>query len=514
MSPSYKYDGTFTSPIEHGAPRVRYPFAGTPSADVYARTTERDFMVLADYYDSTRRIATRTGYTNLLLQSEALGTTWTASLAAISSNAIANPSTGEVTGDKVYEDSSNAQHYITQAVTIAANTAHTVSGFFKALERTKGRLRLGPAAFATDTADVNFDLTAGTVTTTVSGSAAVSASSITSIGGGWYRVTMTAIINAATTAAGVAIGINDGNTYTYAGNGSAGFYAWGLQLVAGTSAGPYIDTTTVARAVSAPDVDLIANPSSDLADPFAYLIAETDPAPVGAAKLVGFTRLYARIPTTQTVYSSRAVQRPIMHDVVSGGSYAVSFDSGVTSHVFTSRAAVTIADGVGYSAPIYAVTHNSHGKSAGDLAAVWSGDRLIAFGPIVDVYNVNTYHISFINEGFPDTGYDAYATDASARYVNGATSGPVSTKHVTSYYLPGVTAGISSPTDIPVVTTKVDPVSWLGEIVAYLAGGSASTYFSTTESGPLERFLDGPIYQQTAISAQMKDALETVSVTA
>ena len=249
-------------------------------------------------------------------------------------------------------------------------------------------------------------------------------------------------------------------------------------------------------------------------DPQAYLISESSPEHVGIGDMLRFTRSYARIPAAQTVYGSRAIQRPIMHDIFSGSSYAVSFDNGATSHVFTSRTAVTIAAGAGWAAPIYKVTHTAHGKAAGELTAVWIGNRLVAAGAIFDVVDANNYHITFFEIGFSAAGFAGFAVAANARYVNGVTSGPCSSKETTTYYLPGVSVGITTLSDVPVITTVIDPVSWLGEIVAYIAAGSLSTYFSIVESGPLERWLAGPIYSQTSISIQMKDALETVSVSA
>lgn len=247
-------------------------------------------------------------------------------------------------------------------------------------------------------------------------------------------------------------------------------------------------------------------------DPSAYLIAETSPEHTGIGDLLRFTRSYARIPATQTVYGSRVIQRPVMHDIKSGSSYAVSFDNGVTSHVFTSRTTVTITVGTTYTG----VTHTAHGKTVGSFVALWFGDRLLYAGKITVTDTADHYLVDYTepNVGPATTGSAGYADSASARYVNGVTSGPCSSRETTTFYLPGVSVGITVLSDVPVITTVINPVSWLGEIVAYIAAGSLSTYFSIVESGPLERWLGGPIYSQTSISIQMKDALETVSVSA
>ena len=338
-------------------------------------------------------------------------------------------------------------------------------------------------------------------------------------------------------------------------------------------------------------------------DPQAYLISETSPEHTGIGDMLRFSRTYARIPATQTVYGTRRIQRPILHGIVSGSSYAVSFDNGATSHVWTSRKAVTrifavpatsvvaalpssnvtfieggrtlnIAAnstaaafvsgfnttltgltqvaayvGTGYASLVWtgvmtsitppsganivqqsswnvvlysnsvittpavtSINAVAHGASVGDKVAFWNGNALTDQAVVVAVGGADYFSVQpadLKSTGTPVT-HCAFSSAAAGRYVTGDVS--VSTKEVTTFYLPLVTTGITTPADISLAAPKIDPVSWLGEIVAYIAGGSLTSYYSAIEGSKLDRWLDGPIYTQTVTSAQMSDALDTVPV--
>jgi hypothetical protein len=365
-------------------------------------------------------------------------------------------------------------------------------------------------------------------------------------------------------------------------------------------------------------------------DAQAYLIAESSPEWVGIGDMLRFSRTYARIPAVQTVYGSRTIVRPVMHDIFSGSSYAVSFDNGATSHVFTSRTTVsavaapdvpntanpangstpgtlssaatisftgnnstqtfaanasdsTIKDqlstavtGSTASSANFKIARNTGGITvsvvttnttisaissdsatvivtplivlgvasgsgaelftldatdanasskrrvttsiaavAGRYMALWNGDKLAGWGKVVatDGSTYSDLELSEIpGKDFAATHAAVAGVTAGSRYVNGPVA--VSTKEVTTFYLPLVTAGITTPSDITLVAPKLAPVDWLGEIVAYIAGGSLTSYYSAIEGSQLDRWLDDPIYSQTVISAQMSDALDTVSTSA
>lgn len=97
--------------------------------------------------------------------------------------------------------------------------------------------------------------------------------------------------------------------------------------------GPYIQTLAAARTVTAPDID------ED--DPFAYLAAESSPAPTGIGDLVRFDRTFARIPGQQVTRDYQSFARPNCSGLKSGSTYAASLDGGNSFHLWTSLKSVT-----------------------------------------------------------------------------------------------------------------------------------------------------------------------------
>lgn len=70
----------------------------------------------------------------------------------------------------------------------------------------------------------------------------------------------------------------------------------------------------------------------------------------------------------------------------------------------------------------------------------------------------------------------------------------VQTRRTSAFYLPGVTAGITTPADIPV------PAVALNDLVLLLAVCENTSGFIDYDADALTRWLDGPIYTQTTIA--------------
>ncbi len=75
----------------------------------------------------------------------------------------------------------------------------------------------------------------------------------------------------------------------------------------------------------------------------------------------------------------------------------------------------------------------------------------------------------------------------------------VGTKLSQMFYLPGVTTGITTPTDIPIPSPLLNDVEFLTAVVTYLTG------YQTYDSSALGQWLDTPIYTQTGIQINMAD---------
>src|SRR6478736_5649756 len=281
--PTFYNDGQWTTGFQIGANSVKYPFENYSAPDVYARNTYVTYRILpANYAPLT---AARTTYSNLILQSEALTTTWTATNLTVTAAGRANPFDGQVTMFKGLETVTNAAHYITQTFTFTA-ASYTFSIFVAGgLGRDYQYLRINDGA--SDHACF-FNTTTGAVG--IASGGAVGA--IQAQTDGSYRLSITATC-AAGAGAVFAQSAFDASTVSYAGDVTKGFYAWGAVLQIG-ALGPYAPTTTLARTISAPDWQ-------PTIDPFAFLIWESEFA-IDQIQRATFTRIYGRIPKNQTSY--------------------------------------------------------------------------------------------------------------------------------------------------------------------------------------------------------------------
>jgi hypothetical protein len=155
--------------------------------------------------------------------------------ATIGSNVAVSPD-GYTNADSIIEDGSNGPHaFYNFALATFTVQAYTASVFAK-----KGGRDWFALSFYDGTTDRQafFNLANGTAGNVGAGAT----STITSIGNGWYRCTMTSI--AAATAGGVAIysaNANGGNVYAGT-NGLTAGYFYGWQLEAGAYATSYIPT--------------------------------------------------------------------------------------------------------------------------------------------------------------------------------------------------------------------------------------------------------------------------------
>lgn len=308
-------------------PRIRYPFRNNPiTPDIFTRTIERDYKIVGSYYDGAGRLATRTTSSNLLSYSNDFGNAaWTKTATTITSDSIANPWDGTVTVDKMLETGSTSSHRVTRAFTATASV-------YTAYMIVKGGLGRDWAALELfDSAASDF-LAFYNITTGEMGVSQFVYAGMIALKDGFYMCWMT-------TGSAVAAGAGNIRAYVstsanlsipvYAGSTSKGMYIGQIQLDAASTLPPLIITDGITATVSTPDVDASVNimlSPPNLIDPFAFLIAETDPMQ-GDALLAGFTRTYARLPGPQAVPSTKYFTRPVMDDVaIAGTAWAVSFD--------------------------------------------------------------------------------------------------------------------------------------------------------------------------------------------
>jgi hypothetical protein len=191
---------------------------------------------LAMGYDATGKLTY--GPNNLLLQSQTFGTTWSQVGVTVTSDAIAAPD-GTLTADKIMEVAAASTPRISQVCTGLVGSVNVFSVYAKTAERNQIRLVLEGSGL--------FSAYFNTDTGVVSGTGGSCTATMTSVGNGWYRCSVT--WTAATTAFAPYIATASGGSTIGSGDNTKGIYLWGAQLEAvtyQTTPSTYYPTTSAA----------------------------------------------------------------------------------------------------------------------------------------------------------------------------------------------------------------------------------------------------------------------------
>ena len=186
----------------------------------------------ATYVDATGKIAITPASRNLLTFTQEFdNAAWVKANATVTANSTTAPD-GTLTADKLVETTTTAEFILTRTPTLSPSTTYTFSCYMKAAERTFGVLNIYTGAASCWTW---FNLSTGAVSTLGAGATAT----ITAVGNGWYRCTLT-IATAASGTPNVAIfpAATNGVTF-YAGTAGNGIFIWGAQLEQASAATTY-----------------------------------------------------------------------------------------------------------------------------------------------------------------------------------------------------------------------------------------------------------------------------------
>jgi hypothetical protein len=224
-------------------PSLLLDFANTKQLDnrvTFTRSTP------AVFYDGK---TTAMAEQNLILQSQTFDNSpWSGTQLTVTGNVTTAPD-GTNTADSIVPNTvSTANHQFAQNVNLIANKTFTLSIYVKAFGYTKFAFR--EAAITGAYATFNLASSGSVIATASIAEVTILGATITSVGNGWFRVTISLVSTSSALSMGF-FALND--TYTsgdpYAagfatGDGTSGVYIWGCQLEQRSTATAYTVTTT------------------------------------------------------------------------------------------------------------------------------------------------------------------------------------------------------------------------------------------------------------------------------
>lgn len=189
-----------------------------------------------------------------------------ATAATVQTAAVQTDPDGGNAATEIIGDGTNGNHGLTNATaaTVTSGEAYEFVTYLHAGDKTRAEVSLSGGVFDADT-NVEVDLSGGTVLSTGAGA---TSSAIEDVGGGWYRVTLTATANASGAATTQVLASDSTTGTTFTGDGATqNLYTYDAKLVPVTAKTPgaYVPTTSSALtgALATANIDGAADGSDD-----------------------------------------------------------------------------------------------------------------------------------------------------------------------------------------------------------------------------------------------------------
>jgi hypothetical protein len=344
------------------SPSLLLDFANTKSLDPRVTFTRAS---TATYYDGKTTVKAEE---NMLLYSENFELAdWARTGVTITANANTAPD-GTSTADLMVPNATDFSKFILQDTQIANGGVYTQSVFVKAGGYNFAQLTPSTRFPLVDY--VNFNLSTGAI----GNSSGTLNPTITSVGNGWYRISITATANSTGAGRFLIAAINaDTNSRVpaFIGDGTSGILIWGAQLEQRSSVTPYTATTTqpitnyipVLQTATANTARFDHNPITG--ESLGLEIEEQ------RTNLITYSDDFANAAWTKT-RSSVSANTIVAPDGTLTGDTLIADTAASTTHFATQSASFT--SGVSYTVTLYA-------KQAG-LRYVRLGFSATAFGVI------------------------------------------------------------------------------------------------------------------------------------
>jgi hypothetical protein len=462
---------------------IAVPAATSTRATAYPGNGTDSFLLWGAQLElgSTATTYNNTSVRNLLGFSEAFdNAAWTKSAASIVTGAQANPVNGLFNAQKLMENTAAAtQHYTRQLLTpVVSGPIATLSIYAKAGERRYIGLLEG---FSNK--GQYFDLQTGTVGGILVG--APSSASITAVGNGWYRCSITTPVTSTTISQELYLSAT-GTSISYTGDGNSGVYIYGAMLSNSASLDPYVPTPGAAPSSTAyygPRFDY--DPVTLL--PRGFLVEEARTNLLLRSEEFD-NAAWAKTNATVTANATNAPDGTTTADrvTITGNSIGVRQTSSATASTQVRSFYVKIDSGVRFFQILTDGSVNAFANFDLLLGVIGTKGSSVSDHTITAVGN-DWYRIAMVStDAIANSTYCSPVTSASAGWSTGASSGSffiwgaqLETGAFATSYIPTIASTVTRSADVATITGSLFSQWWNAAQGGFIVEATTSSRIGT-----------------------------------